>query len=125
MFRFLVDATRCPSILLIPFLFSFFKNYLSIWLYRVLVAAMGSFLVVHGLSSCGVQDPQCTGSIVAICGFSCSVACGILVSRPGIKSMFPALRGKFLTIEPPGKSPIFLRYLLVHLTHIYGASTIC
>ena len=31
--------------------------------------------------------------------------CGILVPRPGIEPMSPALEGGFLTAGPPGKSP--------------------
>ena len=37
--------------------------------------------------------------------FSYPVPCGILVSRPGIEPMSPALEGGFLTAGPPGKSP--------------------
>ena len=37
-------------------------------------------------------------------GFSCSMACGILVPRPEMESMSPALQGRFSTIGPPGKS---------------------
>ena len=36
---------------------------------------------------------------------SCSTACQILVSRPGIQSGSPALQGRFLTTGLPGKSP--------------------
>ena len=32
-------------------------------------------------------------------------ACGILVSRPGIKLTSPTLQGGFSTTGPPGKSP--------------------
>ena len=32
---------------------------------------------LHGLSSCDVQDVQC--SVITVCGLSCSVACGILI----------------------------------------------
>ena len=38
--------------------------------------------------------------------FSCPTACGILVPRPGIKPMSPALAGRFPTTGPPGKSPL-------------------
>ena len=38
-----------------------------------------------------------------LCFFGCE-ACGILAPRPGIKRTSPALEGKVLTIEPPGKS---------------------
>ena len=44
------------------------------------------------------------GSLVAAPGLSCPAACGILVPRPGIEPMFPALEGGFLTTGPPGKS---------------------
>ena len=37
-------------------------------------------------------------------GLSCPAACGILVPRPGIEPMSPALEGRFLTTGPPGKS---------------------
>ena len=36
-------------------------------------------------------------------GLSCSVACGILVPRPGIELMSSALAGGFLTTGPLGK----------------------
>ena len=35
---------------------------------------------------------------------SCPTARGILVSRPGIEPVSPALAGRFLTTGPPGKS---------------------
>ena len=35
---------------------------------------------------------------------SCSAACGILVSQPGIEPVSPVLQGGFLTIGPPEKS---------------------
>ena len=34
----------------------------------------------------------------------CLMACGSLVPQPGIKPMFSALEGRFLTTGPPGKS---------------------
>ena len=46
------------------------------------------------------------GSVVATHRFSCPTACGILVPRPGIKPMSPALAGRFPTTGPPGKSPL-------------------
>ena len=63
---------------------------------------MDSLVVVCRLSSCGVQAPE--HAEVARHGLSCSEAYGILVSWPGIKPMSPALDGRFLTTEPPGKS---------------------
>ena len=60
----------------------------------------GSFVVVvPGLYSCGTQLPE-SGQH----GLSCSVACGILVSRPGIKPVSPELQGGFLTTGQSGKS---------------------
>ena len=43
----------------------------------------------------------------------CATACGILVPRPEIEPMSPALQGGFLTTESPGKSLIldFCTYL--------------
>ena len=37
------------------------------------------------------------GSLVAMGGLSCSLACGILVPQPRLKPVSPALRGRFLT----------------------------
>ena len=45
-------------------------------------------------------------SVVVAQGLSCPVAYGILVPRPGIEPVSPALEGGFLTTGPPGKSPI-------------------
>ena len=36
---------------------------------------------------------RCAGSGVAVCGLSCSVACGILVPQVGIEPVFSALEG--------------------------------
>ena len=65
----------------------------------------GSVVSAHGLSSCGAQALEHTGSVVVARKLSCPTACGILVSRPGIKPASPALKGGFLTTGPPGKSP--------------------
>ena len=62
-------------------------------------------VVARGLSSCDVQAPECTGSVVVAHGLRCPVACGILVPLPGIKPASSALEGGFLTTGPPGKSP--------------------
>ena len=60
----------------------FKKKYLLTWLQAWPV---GSFIAVHGLSSC-------------------PAAHGILVPQPGIKSTSPALQGGLLTTGPRGKS---------------------
>ena len=58
-----------------------------------------------GRGRCGVGfSCQRLGSLVVACGLSCCVACGILLSRPGIQPVSPALKGEFLTTGPPGKS---------------------
>ena len=53
--------------------------------------------------------------LVVAHGLSCSTACGILVSRPGIEPASPALQGRFLTTGKPGKShwQIFLMFALI------------
>ena len=49
--------------------------------------SLGSFVVVHGLSSCGVW-----------------AWLGILVPQPGIEPVSPAFQGRFVTTRLPGKS---------------------
>ena len=44
------------------------------------------------------------GSLVAVRGLRCSVACGILVPRLEVEPIYPALAGGFLTTRSPGKS---------------------
>ena len=44
---------------------------------------------------------------VVVCRLSCPKVCGILVPRPGIKPMFPALEGWFAATGLAGKSPPF------------------
>ena len=64
-----------------------------------------SLVVVRGLlSSYGVWAPERMGSVVAACGLSWPMACGISVPRPGIEPTSPALEGGFSTTGPPGKS---------------------
>ena len=65
----------------------------------------GLFVVAHSFCSSGMWALEHVGSVVVAWGLSCLVACGILVPRPGIKSTFPALEGRFLTTGLPGKSP--------------------
>ena len=63
---------------------------------RGLLVAVASLVAEHRLYS--------VGSVVAVHRLSCPEARGILVPRPGIEPMSPALEGRFLTTEPPGKS---------------------
>ena len=107
-------------------LFGFFKFYL--------------FLAASGLT-CSTWDLSlwCPGSLLqhkdfspvvarglCSCGTQTYLPCGMwdLSSRPEIEPTFPALKGRFLTTGPPGKSPfVFLivtiligvRYLIVVL----------
>ena len=64
----------------------FYKKsfFLSFWLHQVLVTALQIFVVAHRLN--------------------CPAVCGILVPRPGIETMSPALEGRFVTTGSPGKS---------------------
>ena len=57
-------------------------------------------------------------SLVMALGFSCPMACGILVSGPGVESMSPTPEGQFLITEPPGKplSFFFLTWINFRLT---------
>ena len=75
-----------------------FKMYLSIFGCQLLVAAHRIFI-----ASCGIFR-QSTGTLCVVPQLGCSTACGILVSRPGIKAMCPALEGGFIITGPPGKS---------------------
>ena len=71
-----------------------------------------TYLAVLGLG-CGTQDllwHMDTGSRsfgLSSCsiGLGCSTTCGMLVPRPGIEPISPAVQGRFLTTGPPGKSP--------------------
>ena len=49
---------------------------------RISVVSYGSFLAVHGPSSCGVRVLELVGSVVAVHRLSCSKipkACGIFI----------------------------------------------
>ena len=61
---------------------------------------MGSVNVACLGSVCGAWALECVGVVVTAHRLSCSVACGILVSGPGITLMFSALQGRFFTIGP-------------------------
>ena len=86
------------SILL--YIYSSFFILKNIYLRWVLVAA-------HRPFSCGAWTLECTGFRSSGTQAYCSVACGILVPRPGIQPASPALPGGFLTIGPLGKSRVF------------------
>ena len=48
------------------------------------------------------------GSVAMVHWLSCSTASGIGIPGPGIKSVSPALAGRFLATGPPGKSDLGL-----------------
>ena len=54
--------------------------------------------------------PQSTGSIVAVHGLACSVAC---LAGSGAEFMSPASADRFFTTEPPGK-PLSIFLLMVY-----------
>ena len=62
-----------------------------------------SVVVAHGLISCGSQTLEH--------GLSCSPACGTFLEQR-TEPISPALASGFLTIGPPGKSHMFLKYRL-------------
>ena len=62
--------------------------------------------------------------MVSTCRFNCSPQCGILVPKPGIKLMAPALQGRFLTTGPPGESLIYSVFTQqMRIIHNYLRST--
>ena len=63
---------------------------------RLLIAET-SRVAEHGL-------PRVQASVVVGPSLSCHEACGILVPRPGIEPVPPALAGRFSTTGAPGKS---------------------
>ena len=93
-----VKHTVCTALHPWGFLFEdivFPRNYLyyciRIFLRLFLKKYLYIYLAVLGLSCSG--QPLC-----------CPAACGILVCRPGVEPMSPALQCRFLTTGPPGKS---------------------
>ena len=69
----------------------------------------------------GAWAPEGHGSIVVARGLSCPVTCGVVVPRPGMKPMSPALEGGFLITGLPGKSPLLL-LITIHSLGISAAS---
>ena len=79
------------------------------------LGARASVVAAGGLSSCDMRAVECTGC--SSCGAralecrlsSCGARAQLLhgmwdLLGPGIKPVFPALAGRFLTTAPPGKS---------------------
>ena len=77
------------------------------------------FLAVLDLS-CSMQALLAAWGLLSNCsthGLVAPTACGILVPWPGFEPVSPALVGRFLTTEPPGKSlrRVTFRHLIVTL----------
>ena len=62
----------------------------------------GPFIVMHGLASCGWQALEGEDSVVLAHGLSCLAGCGILVPRPGIEPVSPALQGGSESLDHQG-----------------------
>ena len=64
----------------------------------------GIFVASRGVFRCGTWTLWLwrAGSVVTACRLGYSVACGILVPRPGIKPVPPALQGGFLIMDHQG-----------------------
>ena len=100
----------------------FIMSFVVLWYFYL--AALGLYCSAQALSGCGewgllsscsvwayrcrALALQCTGSVVLVHGLSCPAACMILLPRPGIEHVSPALAGRFLTSGPPGKSPVLV-----------------
>ena len=75
--------------------FSFFLHWVITAACRLSFAAQGlSLAAVHGgFYCCRAWALEHMGSIVAVHGLSCPVACGTLVPQPGMEPVSPALEG--------------------------------
>ena len=80
----------------------------------------GSFVGAHRYSSCGIQAHQ----LWHVGLLSCSAACGILVSQPGIEPVSPVLQGGFLTTGPAEKSLLIFTIGMIYLTCFPGGSVV-
>ena len=58
---------------------------------------------------------RCTDSLAVVRALSCSAACGTLVLQPGTKPTFPALQGRFLTMDHKGSLWAKLMTYQIHI----------
>ena len=86
-------------------LFFFFSLSSLLQMVNISSSSFFFFLFVALGLCCGAWAPEYIDPAVVACGLTCPMACGMLVSWPGIKPMSPALGGRFLTTGAPGKSP--------------------
>ena len=71
----------------------------------------GSVVVARGLSSCGLRALE---RRLSSCGARAYLLCGMWdLPGPGLEPVSPALTGGFLTTVPPGKTLLYIIYLLV------------
>ena len=71
----------------------------------------GSVVVACGLSSCGLRALE---RRLSSCGARAYLLCGMWdLPGPGLEPVSPALTGGFLTTVPPGKTLLYIIYLLV------------
>ena len=109
-----------------PINFTYLGFVFFFWLHWVFVVAYMGFLQLQHVdfSCCGAKASSCVWASHCV-DFSCGTqalehvgslvapkACGILVPKPGIEPMSPAVEGGFLTTGPLGKS---LNYLFSRL----------
>ena len=76
----------------------FFSILLKNIYFTLSVVACIIFIMSYRIFSCGAR------TLVVAHRVSCSKASGILLPRPGIEPVSPALEGRFLATGPPGKS---------------------
>ena len=88
--------------------FVYFVLFVSLFVFYLVVLGLhcGAQASCCGGFPCwGTRVPECGGWVAAVCGLSCSAACGILVPWPGIKSASPCIERQILkpwiTREPP------------------------
>ena len=83
-----------------------------------------------GSAVCSTRAPECTGSRVAVQGFTCPVACRISVPRPGIKPTPPAVEAwrpnHWTTREVPSHlTSLSLSFLIYTVRLMIGTSEGC
>ena len=89
--------------------------FVCLFVFRDLIYLFKNFFICLPWVGCSMQDFHCfmwdllfqlTDSLVAH-GLTCSMSCGILVPRPGMEPMYPALQGSVLTTGP-AENPLCL-----------------
>ena len=120
---FLTTPTAVLSVLA-P-MYSFFLTFKNLFIFGCVGSSLwrvGFSLVAAArgcLSSCDVRvfslSLRHASSVVVACELSCSVACGILVPRPGIEPGSPALEGDSLPLDHQGSPPMYCFMRCAHI----------